>query len=198
MPQDPDIPPNGFVEILDWLDPDREKAAAKYEELRRSLIKIFAHRMCADPEGMADEVFERVAEKVHYLRPDYKGDPKLYFYGVARNLGKEYPKTTKSHVSIDDIDPAGGPRPDDEVEEPDHEEECLHLCLDKLSSENRALILEYYAKERQKKIDQRKEMAERLGITILALRVRMFRIRGTIETCIEHCMEQFASSKEMD
>ena len=42
--------------------------------------------------------------------------------------------------------------------------ECLNHCLRKLPVENRELIIEYYRKEGQQKIDHRVAMAERLGI----------------------------------
>ena len=62
-------------ELLAWLDPDRERAGQKYEEIRRSLVKIFAWRKCSDPEGMADATINIVAQKIFKLRPTYKGDP---------------------------------------------------------------------------------------------------------------------------
>ena len=42
--------------------------------------------------------------------------------------------------------------------------ECLNHCLRKLPVENRELIIEYYRKEGQQKIDHRVAMADRMGI----------------------------------
>src|SRR3954447_13585304 len=94
------IPPESFEEILAWLDPDREMAGTLYVQLRADLTKLFMWGRCADPEGLTDEVFDRVAKKVHEVRPAYVGDPKLYFYGVARNLLKEIPKRIKAQMSL--------------------------------------------------------------------------------------------------
>jgi hypothetical protein len=77
MPRNSDIPPESFDEILAWLDPDRELAAATYVELRHALVKIFSWNHCADPEGMTDETFDRVAKQVHHLRETFEGNPKL-------------------------------------------------------------------------------------------------------------------------
>jgi DNA-directed RNA polymerase specialized sigma24 family protein len=76
--------------------------------------------------------------------------------------------------------------------------ECLLSCLRKLTSEKRELILGYYAKEKQVKIDHRTEMAKRLGLTVETLRVRAYRIRNALEKCIEDCLERFAGKGVTD
>jgi hypothetical protein len=52
------------------------------------------------------------------------------------------------------------------------------------------LILDYYAKEKQAKIDHRHELAQRLGISVETLRVRVFRVRASIEECIKNCLRR--------
>ena len=99
MPRDSPVPPESFEEILAWLNPDRELAATMYVQLRHDLAKIFTFRGCADPEGLTDEVFDRVAKKIEEVRPTYVGDPRLYFRAVANNLVKEDLKRAKTHVS---------------------------------------------------------------------------------------------------
>jgi len=200
MPRESDVPPDSFDEILAWLDPDREEAGRIYEELRHRLIKIFGWNGCADPAGMADETFDRVANKVHKVRQTYKGDPRLYFYAVANNLIREYRKTLKSYVPIEDVDlPASPPEQEEEEEEvPNVEKECFYACLRDLSEENRDLILSYYAKEKQAKIDHRKALARQLGVTITNLRVRMSRLRTSIEECTARCVDLRAGGSEMD
>lgn len=197
MPSNPDMPEESFDEILDWLDPNREVAASIYLELRHSLVKIFAWNRCANPEGLTDETFDRVGKQVHDLRLTFQGDPKLFFYGVARNLIKEHQKKVKLHVSLDDIDLPEDP-PGEHQENADRRWECLERCLGELSSEKRELILTYYAKERQAKIDHRSEMARQLGVSIETLRVRTYRIRSALEACIERCLESASNLNETD
>src|SRR5215207_11760927 len=98
------IPPESFEEILAWLNPDREIAATMYVQLRYDLAKLFTYRGCSDPEGLTDEAFDRVAKKVHNVRPTYEGDPRLYFRAVANNLVKEDLKRAKTHVSLEGVD----------------------------------------------------------------------------------------------
>jgi DNA-directed RNA polymerase specialized sigma24 family protein len=58
--------------------------------------------------------------------------------------------------------------------------------------ENRRLVLEYYSKDKSAKIAQRKKMAERLGISETTLRVRMHRIRASLQICLETCLQKEA------
>src|SRR5947209_6617862 len=41
-------PTDSFDRLLAWLNPDREQAGQRYEEIRRRLIKIFARRGCSE------------------------------------------------------------------------------------------------------------------------------------------------------
>ena len=188
MVRDPAIPPQSFDEILEWLNPDRNEAANSYVQLRNDLTKIFAWNRCPDPDGLTDEVFDRVGRKVHDVRPNFEGDPKLFFYGIARNLIKESPKRIKKQVSIEDTDLPATESPVED-ESATMREDCLNACLQKLSPEKRELILGYYAKEKQAKIDHRTELARRMGISVETLRVRVHRMRGTLEKCIERCLD---------
>lgn len=191
-------PAEGFDELLAWLNPDRELAAATYLDLRRALVKIFVWHRCADPEGMTDETFERVIKQVHHLRKTFEGDPRHFFYGVAKNLIKEYQRTIKTHVAIEDVHLAGGPPQEADEETSEMREECLFSCLQKLTAEKRDLILAYYAREKSAKIEQRIAMAEQLGVSMETLRVRMYRIRITLEECIEHCLDKVEHVNETD
>ena len=140
-------------------------------------------------------MFDRVARKVHEVRQNFEGDPRLFFYGVARNLLKESPKRIKKQVSLEGTDlPAREAAVNDESAL--MREECLQNCLQELSEEKRKLVLGYYAKEKQAKIDHRTEMAQQLGISVETLRVRVYRIRGTLEKCIERCLDHWLQKNE--
>lgn len=188
------IPPESFEEILAWLNPDREVAATIYVQLRHDLAKVFSYRGCNDPEGLTDEVFDRVAKKVHSVRPTYEGDPRLYFRAVANNLVKETLKRVKNQVSLEGID-VPQQKTSETEKESENVEECLQSCLQKLNDNNRKLIVAYYAKEKQAKIDHRNEMAQQLGITVETLRVKIYRIRLSLQECIGRCLKRKAEGK---
>jgi RNA polymerase sigma factor (sigma-70 family) len=194
MARDPAIPPTSFDEILAWLHPVREEAGSIYVQLRHDLARIFIWNGFADPEGLTDEVFDRVARKVQEVRPTFEGNPKLYFYGVARNLVREVPKRIRKQVAFDDAKLPTAQAP--VLDEADRvREDCLNSCLETLSPNKKELIIRYYAKDRQAKIDLRSEMAETLGISVRTLRVRVHRLRGIIEACIEQCLDRLDQKK---
>ena len=188
------IPPEALEEILAWLNPDPDVAAAMYVQLRSDLATLFGLRRLPDPEGLTDEVFDRVAKKVQEVRPTYEGDPRHYFRAVANNLVKENLKKIKAHVPLEGIDLPAGEVTDIDEEREDIEE-CLQLCLQELSAEKRKLIMEYYAKEKQAKIDHRSELAQSLGTSVKTLRVKAHRIRESLEICIERCMKHKAEGR---
>lgn len=190
------IPPESFEEILAWLDSDREVAGAKWVQLRHDLVKIFIWNHCNDPEELTDEVLDRVARKVHEVRKTFVGDPRLYFYKVARNIVKETPKRRKRQEPLENTKGIREiPTTENDEETRQMREECLNSCLQKLSKEKRELILGYYVGEKHAKIEQRTELAKRLGIYVETLRVRAYRIRGELEQCIEQCLDRMDQKK---
>jgi RNA polymerase sigma factor (sigma-70 family) len=195
MARDSVIPPESFDEILAWLNPDRDLAASIYLQIRADLWKIFAFNNCSDPEWLTDETFDRLAKKIHELRQTYEGDPRLYLYAIARNLIKEELKKVKTQASLDDFEPPAKTVDEEEQETEELLEDCLHSCLKKLSAEKRKLILGYYAKEKQAKIDHRAQLAKQLGTNVETLRVRVYRIRAALEECIERCIARKAKRK---
>ena len=64
--------------------------------------------------------------------------------------------------------------------------------MQRLTSRNRELILEYYREEKHLKIDHRKELAQRLGIALNALRIQACRIRASLQECVFECLKQSA------
>lgn len=171
-----------FDSLLNWLDPDRERAGLRYETIRLRLIKIFACRGCREAEELADESINRVTSKVVELVKTYQGDPSLYFYGVAHKLHLEYSRASRVKPELPLTSPP--------VEADAGAYECLDECMDNLPSETRELVLRYYQEDKQAKIDDRKQLAWELGIGINALRIRAHRIRIRLQKCVEDCMQQ--------
>jgi DNA-directed RNA polymerase specialized sigma24 family protein len=171
--------------FLHWLDQDQVEAGTKYELIRRHLIFILTRRGCWEPEDLADETINRVARRVvEGLAETYRGDPTPYLITVARNLYLEHLETRKrERESFQNL-------PDPEPPDPDKEraDGCLTQCLRTLTEANSNLVLRFYKEDRQSKIDDRKRLAEELGISVNALRIRAFRIRAVLEQCIADCL----------
>jgi DNA-directed RNA polymerase specialized sigma24 family protein len=185
--KDRSVSREAFDRMLAWLDSDRELAGQKYEEIRSGLIKIFICRGCTDPEGLADETINRVIRKVPEIAHSYAGNPALYFSSVARYILLEY----KSRMTQLRLLTPDTPNQIEEVDEDiEREYECLDRCIGQLMPANRELILEYYMGEKQVMIENRKRLAEKMGITLNALRVRADRIRSTLEKCVVSCLKR--------
>lgn len=172
-----------FEELLRWLDPDREIAGQKYEDIRRGLITIFINNGRHSVEDLADEAINRVANKLNQIMDDYHGDHSLYFYGVAKKIVHE--DRRKTLVPL--------PTPDWNSDNIEAEHECLERCLQQLTSQNRELILQYYQDEKKAKIDHRRTLADKLGIGSNALRIRAHRIRNSLEFCVRACLVQITA-----
>lgn len=171
-----------FDDLLAWLDPDRDVAARKYETIRSGLIRIFIARGFGDAEDLADEVITRVTKRLPEIRDSYVDEPARYFGGVARNLIKEaYRRREVATEIIPAVLNPTGHRSD--------EYECLMRCLQFLAREKRELILDYYVYEGHDKIENHKTMAQELGISKGALRLRAHHLRSELETCVQQCVE---------
>lgn len=169
-----------FDSLLKWLDADRAKAGIKYEQIRQRLIKFFVVRYRPDAEDLADETINRVAHKLRKIQQEITGDPLRYFYGVANMVWREVLRRPA---------PPSPPPPldSDRIEQ---EYRCLEQCIQRLSPENRDLLLQYYYPEEGRSLTvQRKLLAEKLCIAPNALRIRAFRIRAWLQKCVEKCVE---------
>jgi DNA-directed RNA polymerase specialized sigma24 family protein len=166
--------------LLACLDPDRDRAAEKYEIIRRKLIRLFEWRGCEFPEELADVTLDRVGKRMSEgVNPS---DPLGYCYGVAHLVYKEeWRRAARKQKIFKSGDLSPSP-PDEELE--DYRLTCLKKCLEQLPADQRRLLLEYHKGE-EGNIRNRKKLADELGIPINALRIRVHRIRRKIEDCIE-------------
>jgi DNA-directed RNA polymerase specialized sigma24 family protein len=170
-----------FERFLAWLNPNPDEAARKYEGIRRRLVKLFESRGFSEAEEMADDTFDRVIRKAPEIVDTYVGDPALYCYGVAHYVLLE--RCRKPPASLP-------------VPLPDHWDEreprfaCLDDCMKELSTDDRQLVLSYYADDGRAKIERRQELAEKLRVSDNALRIRLCRIRATLKDCINECLKQ--------
>jgi DNA-directed RNA polymerase specialized sigma24 family protein len=180
MNKDWELSKEAFDALLAWLDSDREQAALKYEKIRRDLIKMFTDRGCLVPEDLADETINRVTSKLKEIKKDYSGDPTRYFFGVAKMILLEHLRKKLPQSPPPAVDPT-------RIE---LEYNCLERCIERLSKEDRDLLLRYYGGEGRKETEHRRALAAELGIAPNALRIRVYRIRQTLKECVEKCVER--------
>ena len=171
------IDQTAFDLMLFWLNPDREKAAQKYESVRRRLIEFFASRRFSDAERLADDTIDRVVTKVPQISVGWVGDPLHYFLAVAKMIMLENSRPTPAPLPV--------PEPPD-PEELERQDRCLEHCLELVSQDERTLILAYIDGKKK----ERHAQAETLGISANALRIRVYQIKKTITPCIGECLGQ--------
>jgi hypothetical protein len=175
------ITQDDFDKLLFWLDPDRDKAGEKLARIQTRLIAIFSSRGCVDPATLVDKTTNIVAGKIDWLLENYVGDPALYFYGVGKNVYRDYLNYIKRHVT----DPPPPPPPDPEPEELDERCGYLKTCLERLSPTDRDIAIRYQEGEKGERIINRKKLADELNISPNALRIRVCNLHAQLRKCIE-------------
>lgn len=182
-----------FRNFLNWLDSGSESDGRSYLEMRRRLVAYFDRKNCASPDDLADETLSRVSRRLDEEGFIETETPAKYCYIVARYVFLEYLRDGSGNVvPIESY--ANGPKSLKLVAAPvaeDDERErmlgCLDQCSAKLNLENRELILQYYVGKEREKIDNRRTLAEKFGITSNALSIRACRIRRQLEECVRKC-----------
>lgn len=185
----PDSSGGGFDQLLRLLDDDADRAAAAYADVRRRLVKFFEWRGCWDAESCADDALDRVARRLA-AGVTMTASVHAFILGVATNVAREQLRAERP-VELDENIPApyaGDPliRRDEQQHE-DRRISCLGRCLGQLPTEQRRALLRYHHGQARSRILARQQMAATLGIPLQALRLRMFRIRETLERCIQNC-----------
>jgi DNA-directed RNA polymerase specialized sigma24 family protein len=175
-----------FDKLLNWLDLDRELAGQKYESIRFHLIKIFKLRGSHTPEELADETIDRVTKKIDTVIATHLENPAIYFYGVGKKIFLEQSRLPKT----EELSPLIPHQETEDFIEETQDYKCLKICLQSLKEEKRILIIEYYRENKRAKIENRRLLAQKMGVTHEFLRIQTHRIRTKLQKCIKKCLEK--------
>lgn len=190
VPQD--APDGGSLNrLLLRLDSDLPRAAEKYEELRRVLIKFFEWNRSPRADDLADEVISRLAMKA----VDDIQNIKAFARKIAEYVLMEEAKKSQRLTSIDEMTheiPSVETSPDTIVEKLDAKIriDCLRMCREQLLPEEDALVMAYHDVEHESHKLCRKRLAQQMGLTMNALRVRANRLRDKLEDCVSMRLEE--------
>lgn len=186
-----------FDSLLSCLGPDRENAAQLYLELRQALFTYFAMRGATVPDELADETIDRGARRLSEGQTIFSSSTTNYFYGVARNVWREslvkgnvvsqlpdapshlISETTPHDVVVESLD----------AREYERRLTCLQKCLAQFSTEDRELLIGYYRDSGGAKIENRKALAEHLGLSLDSLRHKLARLRSKLGSSVNQCMK---------
>src|SRR5262245_6430950 len=177
---------SAFQRLLSWLDESGESGGQRYVNIRRRLAQYFDRKNCPYPQELADETLNRVARRLEEEGEITKSTPAEFCFITARYIFLESLRRKQHHEDLHEGLVASSEFQEEEVEQ--QRSYCLEHCLQTLDPEDRNVILGYYHGERQIRIENRKLIAAKLGVSMNALTIRACRIRIKIESCIRKCL----------
>ena len=172
---------SGFDRLLQILDDDRDRAAAAYQRLRHRIAGLMQWWGAPNGEDLADDTFDRVAQKLeegaaiqrHMMAAYVRGVARMIFYESSRREHQQWiNERAAAHVwetwrSSAQVEAAHA---------------RLERCLATLPEADRTLVLRYYGVGRAG--DVRQQLAREAGISATALRIRAHRIRARLEALL--------------
>jgi len=182
-----------FEKLLLSLDGNSENASLIYEDIRKRLIRQFRASQSQIAEEQADEVFNRIARKIH--EEDFvldKSNPYPYFHQTARYILLEQQRRARRKIfGLEDL-----PLSDEPFYNPEEilarfserlRNEAglnsLRECRESLSKKEINLLDRYDAATGKEKRKQREKLAKETDKTINALKISINRIRKKLIDC---------------
>jgi DNA-directed RNA polymerase specialized sigma24 family protein len=175
-----------FARLLERLHPDPQQAGDSYEDLRRTLLRFFEWRGVAAADAAADEAIDRLGRRL--AAGEAIVDVRAYVLGIARLVALEHHRRPEARHAV--LDHAEGQRlaaPADAGPEPPRLA-CFDGCFGALAPDQRRFIVAYYAETGRARIHGRADLAQRLGLSSNAVRLRAQRVRDRLEACIRNCL----------
>ena len=174
--------PEVFARFLGFLSPDTEEAGRHYTRLHNKLTGFFCLRGLSDPVSAADEAIDRAVLKLDAgaVVPDMD----RYCLGIARNIAKERSRLVQREITafrkfIEDLGNSS-------AEQVERIYNILKPCFEQLAVEERQLLLAYCHETRGRpRAEHRRQLAETMKLTMLALRVRVMRLRDKLTDCVQ-------------
>ncbi|HEX8845168.1 MAG TPA: hypothetical protein VF791_11020 [Pyrinomonadaceae bacterium] len=173
--------------FLKRLSPNLDEAGRLYTRLHGKLVGFFNLRGISDPLSAADETLDRAAIKMAAGAP--VPDVNRYCSGIARNIAKERMRLMQREVSafrnfIENLADSS----EEQVERISH---VLKPCFEQLVAEDQKLLAAYCQVLRgSARIEHRRRLAETMKTTMLALRMRVTRLRKTLTDCVKSSLNE--------
>jgi hypothetical protein len=170
-----------FKRFLGCLSAEKEEAGYRYTCLHKKLVGFFSLRGISDPVSAADEAIDRAVIKINAGAP--VPDVSKYCLGIARNIAKERFRRAERESAafqqfIEEIQNASG-------EQVERIYEILKPCFEMLTEEEQKLLLAYCEiTSGRARAEHRRRLAEAMMTTVLALRMRVTRLRGSLADCV--------------
>jgi hypothetical protein len=170
-----------FKRFLESLSLDTEEAGRRYMRLHEKLVGFFNMKGISDADGAADETIDRAVIKIAAGTP--VPDVNNYCMGIARYIAKERMRYVQRESSafrnfIEHL-----------ANSSEERVERIYLilkpCFEQLGNEEQSLLAAYCQVIRgSARIEHRRQMAETMNTTMLALRIRVTRLRKILADCV--------------
>jgi DNA-directed RNA polymerase specialized sigma24 family protein len=183
---------SAFQRLLAWLDQESDSGGQSYLTIRERLVGYFDRKNCLAPEDLADETLNRVARRLEEENVATSDAPARYCYITARFVFMEYLRETKrADHALGQVQRLASDHEtlmNEAAAEKELRHKCLDQCMGTLDLASREIITKYYIGRERVKIENRRSLAESLGVTINALSIRACRIRAKLEKCVRDCV----------
>ena len=177
---------NSLEALLALLGAGSKDAGAAYRELHLRLVRLFRLQSDSDPEALADEAMDRlgkIAVRTNTAGARQIDSPVALALGIARHLLQEDQRRQMRETATA-RDWVGS-----RVQESKAEAEILEAistCLATMPAGKRDLLTTYYEWRGERKIEHHRNLAEKLGLTLNALRNRLMRARQELDACVRN------------
>src|ERR1043165_6204894 len=171
-----------LTRFVEHLSPDTEEGGRLYIRLHNKLVGFFSMKGMSDSVSAADETIDRAALKIMAGTP--VPDVGKYCLGIARNIIKERLRRTQREnlvflKFIEDLNNSS-------AEEVERINQLLKPCFEQLTAEEQRLLMAYcQVIQGQARAEHRRQLAEAMMTTVLALRTRVTRLRNSLADCVK-------------
>jgi DNA-directed RNA polymerase specialized sigma24 family protein len=185
-----DLSEKAFSRLLARFNADPTLAGEEYEKLRARLIYFFQRHGCRIPAELSDETIDRIARKIE--EGCAIADLSKFSFRVAWLVLQEHwddPRREWQQLDegLSSSESNGEHNKEQNRKLAEHRLECMKKCLESISPEDQELMV----KNCTLKKDGKEELAKAMGLTINALRLRVFRVRKKLGRCQEKCVRRF-------
>jgi DNA-directed RNA polymerase specialized sigma24 family protein len=182
---------SAFQRLLKWLDGETNSEGQKYLEMRCRLVAYFDRKNCTTPDDLADETLNRVARRLEEENISDTQEPAKYCYIVARFVFLEHLRSSRREGALANDLLRSATKATAIFDQAQDDQNimltCLEGCIKGLEPESRQIIHGYYIGKEREKIENRRSLAQALGLTSNALSIRACRIRAKLEKCVREC-----------
>jgi DNA-directed RNA polymerase specialized sigma24 family protein len=184
-----DLREQTFRRLLAWLDQGVSTNGQSYLALRERLRGYFDRKNCLNADELADETLNRVARRLDEEDGNIETEvPAKYCYIVARFVFMEHLRANEKEIAaLDNVSRQTSAVSNEDLDRKEKMLACLDRCAARLALSQRELIFGYYSGEQRVKIENRRSLAQSLGVSVNALSIRACRIRDKLESCVKEC-----------